>query len=130
MDLTADLAAVADDDFCYLTTRGRRTGVPHEIEIWFAVSGTTLCLLSGGGHGTDWVRNLEAEPAVTVRVGDVTYEATAQVAERGTDADHQARALLFEKYQTRYGGSLQQWRDEALAVVVAVRDPEADRGLA
>ena len=27
----------AADDFCYLTTTGRRTGNPHEIEIWFAV---------------------------------------------------------------------------------------------
>ena len=38
-----------DEDFCYLTTRGRVTGRPHEIEIWFAVDGDTVYLLSGGG---------------------------------------------------------------------------------
>jgi deazaflavin-dependent oxidoreductase (nitroreductase family) len=128
VDLAANLAAATADDFCYLTTRGRRTGEPHEIEIWFALSGTTLYLLSGGGERADWVRNLRAEPAVTVRVRDVTYDATARVAERGTDADDEARARLFEKYQPRYGGSLQQWRGEALAVVVDVSGPEAGQG--
>ena len=35
------IVANADDDFCYLTTTGRVTGEPHEIEIWFAVDGDT-----------------------------------------------------------------------------------------
>ena len=32
-----DLRALADEDFCYLTTTGRVTGRPHEIEIWFSL---------------------------------------------------------------------------------------------
>jgi hypothetical protein len=68
-----ELAAHADDDFCYLTTRGRVTGHPHEIEIWFALGpasdGATLYLMSGGDDRSDWVRNLLAEHAVTVRIG-------------------------------------------------------------
>ncbi len=42
------LLSATDDDFCYLTTRGRVSGRPHEIEIWFALEGRTLYLLSGG----------------------------------------------------------------------------------
>jgi hypothetical protein len=38
------IAEAADDDFCYVTTRGRISGEPHEIEIWFARHGSTLFL--------------------------------------------------------------------------------------
>ena len=54
--------ASAEDDFCYLTTRGRVTGEPHEIEIWFAIHGDTLYLLAGAGDRSDWVRNLRGRP--------------------------------------------------------------------
>jgi deazaflavin-dependent oxidoreductase (nitroreductase family) len=107
----------ADDDFCYLTTRGRVSGSPHEIEIWFAQDGATLYLLSGGGE-SDWVRNLRADAAVTVRVGDTTHDATARVVEAGTDEDARARRLVFDKYQPRYRGSLDDWRERALPVAI------------
>lgn len=120
------LAAAADDDFCYLTTRGRVTGKPHEIEIWFAMErgGHTLYLLAGGGDGSDWVRNLRADPAVTVRVRDNTYSATARVVEQGTDEDALACWLVYEKFQPRYSGSLESWRDRSLPVAVAIHVDE------
>ena len=108
-----------DDDFCYLTTRGRVTGQPHEIEIWFAVDGDTVYLLSGGGDRSDWVRNLRAEPAVTVRVSDTTYRATARVIE-GSDEERRARTLVFDKYQPRNRGELVTWRGRALPVALDV----------
>ena len=106
-----------DDDYCYLTTRGRVTGNDHEIEIWYARDGDTLYLLAGAGERSDWVRNLQAEPAVWVRVGDATYSATARVV---TDADEDAgaRTLVFEKYQPRNAGELVTWRGRALPVAL------------
>ncbi len=74
----AHLAAAHDDDFCYLTTRGRVTGADHEIEIWFALDGTTLFLLAGAGDVRLGAQP-PGRPAVTVRVRDVTYDATARV---------------------------------------------------
>ena len=118
-----DLAAVADDDFCYLTTRGRVSGRRHEIEIWFALDGRTLYLLSGGGDRSDWVRNLRADPSVTVRLRDTTYAAAARVVEAGEKSDR-GRRLVFEKYQPRYDGSLERWRRESLLVALDV--PRAD----
>ena len=106
------------DDFCYLTTRGRVTGSPHEIEIWFAQDGSTLYLLSGGGDRADWVRNLRADPAVTVRLGDETHTASGRVVEPATDEDARARELVFEKYQPRYSGNLESWREAALPVAI------------
>ena len=39
---------LADEQFCYLTTRGRISGRAHRIEIWFALDAATLYMLSGG----------------------------------------------------------------------------------
>jgi deazaflavin-dependent oxidoreductase (nitroreductase family) len=109
---------VAGEDFCYLTTRGRVTGSPHEIEIWFALGAPSiLYLMSGGRDRSDWVRNLMAQPTVTVRVRGTTYDATARVIEPTTDEDARARSLLFEKYDD---GSLASWRDSALPIALDV----------
>jgi deazaflavin-dependent oxidoreductase (nitroreductase family) len=107
-----------DADFCHLTTRGRVSGRPHEIEIWFALDGSTVYLLSGGGTRSDWVRNLSSDAAVTVRFGDVTYEGSARVVAAGDEREERARTLVFEKYQPRYGGDLRGWRTSALPVAI------------
>lgn len=52
----AQPADLADEDFCYVTTTGRRSRAPHTIEIWFAVADDAVYLLSGGGDRADWVR--------------------------------------------------------------------------
>lgn len=116
----AALRDAAADDYCYLTTRGRVSGRPHEIEIWFAVDpavGTTLHLLAGAGDASDWVCNLQADPAVTVRVRDVTYEARARVI-TGPDEELRARDTVFAKYQPRNEGELVTWRGRALPVAL------------
>ena len=77
--MTADLA---DEQYCYLTTTGRVTGKPHEIEIWFALDGGTIYLLSDD-HGSDWVRNLRRTPEVTVRIAGETFGGRARVVEEG-----------------------------------------------
>jgi deazaflavin-dependent oxidoreductase (nitroreductase family) len=116
-----DLADARDDDFCYLTTRGRITGTAHEIEIWFALDGNTLYLLSGGRDRADWVRNLAVEPAVSVRLRERTYGATARIL--GDDGESElARRLVFEKYQPRYRGSLERWRRESLPVAIDISE--------
>ncbi len=106
-----------DEDFCYLTTTGRVTGRAHRIEIWFSLDGDTVYLLAGGGNSADWVRNLVRTPAVTVELAGREVPGTARVV-----ADHEeqarARSLLFEKYHSRYSGSLDSWRETALPVAI------------
>jgi deazaflavin-dependent oxidoreductase (nitroreductase family) len=111
------MSTAMTDDFCYLITTGRSTGRPHEIEIWYATDGNTLYLLSGGGVRSDWVRNLRANPAVSVRLGDTTHPAKARVIEDATE-DRRARTLVFEKYQPRYAGDLERWREASLPVAL------------
>lgn len=122
---------MAEDDYCYLTTTGRRTGAAHEIEIWFEVDegttpagpGATIFLLAGGGRGSDWVRNIEADPAVTVRFGSdpTVHVGRGRLLDDDTaDADEveRARRLVFTKYQGGSGGDLSDWRVRALPVAI------------
>jgi deazaflavin-dependent oxidoreductase (nitroreductase family) len=108
------------ESFCYLTTRGRRAGQPHTIEIWFGVNGPTLYLLSGGGMSSDWVKNLVADPAVTVRVGRSGQEIPAR-ARVVVDPEEEAmaRRLLVAKYQGwREGQPMSSWGRAALPVAL------------
>ena len=107
----------AEEDYCYLTTTGRVSGTPREIEIWFALEGSTLYMLSGGGDRSNWVQNLLRKPAVTVRIGEVIEPGRARVVEN-PDEDARARQLVFEKYSERYSGDLENWRRTALPVAV------------
>jgi deazaflavin-dependent oxidoreductase (nitroreductase family) len=108
---------VGDDDYCYLTTTGRRSGRPHRIEIWFAAEGGTLYLLAGGGRSSDWVQNLMVDPTVLVEVDDNEHRARGRVLEGGDEAEL-ARSLVFAKYAPRYKGDLTGWRERALPVAI------------
>lgn len=107
-----------DEDFCYITTTGRRTGNPHRIEIWFAAEpgSRTIYVLAGGRERADFVRNAIANPKVTVRIGDREGAATARVVDAGTEEDGQARRLLLAKYQQPGQTDLVSWGRSALPV--------------
>jgi deazaflavin-dependent oxidoreductase (nitroreductase family) len=115
----ADGGNLAHSEFCYLTTTGRRTGARHTIEMWFALNGSTLYLLSGDGvhEKSDWVRNLLKDPNVSVRVEGRDIDGTARLI-RDEIEDALARRLVVEKYQPGYGEDLSEWRVESLPVAV------------
>lgn len=116
--MTTNLQSLAAEEFCYLTTTGRVSGRPHEIEIWFALgdAGHTLYMLSGGRDRSDWVKNIRRNPEVTVRIDGENFEGRARVVEN-EDEDTLARRLLVEKYE-RTPGRLANWGRTALPVAV------------
>ena len=124
MSVRSELAA---EPYCYLTTRGRVTGRPHRIEIWFALDGETLYLLSGGRERSDWVKNLRRTPGVTVEVGGEVFVGRARIP-TDSDEDERARALVHDKYAGSYGGNLSRWRRTALPVAVDLGDDTSEGG--
>lgn len=114
---TVDLSVLADESFCYLTIAGRVTGRPQTIEIWFAISGHILYMLSGGGDRSDWVKNLIRTPETTVRIRTTELSGRARVVTDQSE-DGLARGLLLEKYGPTYSGDLSGWGRTALPVAV------------
>ena len=108
--------SLGDEAYCYLTTTGRVSGQPREIEIWFALDGRTLYMLSGGGDRSDWVRNVIAEPGVSVRVADTTLDGAARIVD-DPDEDARARRLVHGKYASG-PDDMRRWRDHGLPVAV------------
>ena len=58
----------ADLECCEIVTTGRRTGEPHEIEIWFGVMNGVMYLISGNGPTADWYLNMLVNPEVVVKL--------------------------------------------------------------
>ena len=77
--------AVRDLPFLYLTTTGRKTGLPRRIEIWFIVHQGSFYIFAERFHKADWVRNIVRTPGVRVRVGERSLDATAEVLDRTRD---------------------------------------------
>jgi deazaflavin-dependent oxidoreductase (nitroreductase family) len=110
------LSQLSKEEYCYLTTNGRKSGKPHEIEIWFCVAANALYLLSGGGGESDWVKNLRANPEVSVRIGKYIFPATAHIV-RDIGEESAIRPLMAAKYQNwEEGEELSEWARDALVV--------------
>lgn len=132
-----DLDELAAEQYCYLTTTGRVTGRPHEIEIWFGMkhprTGTSrkggknaaetavVYMLSGGRDRSDWVRNITRKPSVTVRIGGWQFDGLARRVQPATDEEGEARRLLLEKYSHTSGDDLSEWGKSALPIAIELR---------
>jgi len=106
----------SDEEYAYLTTTGRRTGAPHEIEIWFAVDGATIWMISGGRDRSDWVQNLLASPDATLRIGEDSFPVRARLPL--TDPVERAASAhaLHAKYSRQVSATEQEWADGAYLI--------------
>ena len=84
----------------HLTTIGRRTGLPREIEIWFVVYRDCFYLFAETGEAAAWIKDIRSNPEVTVHIGEQQFGAVARVLDRDTDRElwDQAAALAKRKY--------------------------------
>lgn len=110
------LQELAQDDFCYLTTRGRVSGKEHMIEIWFALNSSTIYMLAGGREKADWVRNIAKQPEVTVRIRDSIFQGQGRIT-LDTEEDALARKLVYGKYSP-HEDDLEEWARTSLPVAV------------
>ena len=109
-------AADDEQEFLYLTTRGRKTGHARQIEIWFTRRGRSYYLVSEHGLRAHWVQNLLVEPRAQWRVGMARFSGRARVVRAET-----APALVRDiqaRSKTKYG-----WGDG----LVVELDPGARR---
>lgn len=119
-----DLRAVSDEVHLYLTTTGRRTGHPHTVELWFAISENRV-FLSHEGRYTDWMKNIQHDASVEFTIGSLKFRGQAAFVVHAEDRDR-GKAALYRKY---YGVAsvevINDWFSES--TIVEIRRVEASR---
>ncbi len=75
-----------------LTTTGRKSGLPRVTPLQYECLDGVYHVASVFGTKADWVRNIQADPCVQVRVGNQQFSATAEVI---TDPDRIAGFIQY-----------------------------------
>ena len=88
--------------YLYLTTNGRVTGQPRQIEIWFAEHDGRFYLVAER-ESANWVRNIQSEPQVKIRVADAEFNAIGRVVHN--DRESQLTAKVKALFDAKYGWS-------------------------
>jgi deazaflavin-dependent oxidoreductase (nitroreductase family) len=110
--------ALADTEYCYLTTTGRHSGRAHRIEIWFVAHNDGAYLLRNSA-GADWYRNLVADPAVQLEIAGEQRSTSGQPVAAEDPAGAVVRAAMVAKYQAGYPQEdLTDWSETATLVRV------------
>src|SRR5207249_5559204 len=60
-----------------LTTRGRKTGLKHDVELWFAFEDGKLFFLAH--ESSHWWKNVVKTPRVEVEVSEILFEGTGRL---------------------------------------------------
>lgn len=89
----------APPTYLYLTTVGRRTGLPRQIEIWF-IHRNGLYYVIAEFATSHWVQNIRANPQVGVRLRDSQFAAQARIIDARAEPELHAsvRQLSSDKY--------------------------------
>jgi hypothetical protein len=91
------LESLKERSTCRITTRGRRTGRPHTVTIWFVVGDDGRIHLGTLKMGRDWPKNVAANPEVVLEIGDLRLNGRAeQVIEESSCA--RIESLIAGKY--------------------------------
>ena len=62
-----------------LTTRGRKTGLARVTPLQYEIVEGVVYVASARGENADWVRNIQANPKVSVRLRKLEFQAEAEV---------------------------------------------------
>ena len=100
-----------------ITTRRRSGQGEHEVPVWFAPLGGDLALIARSAEG-DWVRNIRADPAVTVRYQRRRWAAVARIV-TGQAESRQLQRAWYQRYLYWYPNlGLVEWNPDATVVRV------------
>ena len=73
------LGSLIGKSILLLTTRGRKSGLPRITPLVYEELDNVIVVASARGHAADWLRNVMANPKVSVRVGRRQFNAVAEV---------------------------------------------------
>src|SRR5260370_5119433 len=110
-----------------LTTRGRKTGRPRTGAVSFMPLEGHFVVFSGWGVGSNWFKNILANPEVSVTVGRRRMRATARVVE---DPERRRQLMLQMKARSSGCGPPQPMRPLLKLTRIFDYQGEIDMGVA
>lgn len=96
-EVAAALSHIRDGSNIEITTIGRKSGKPHAKPIWYVVNDGRIFVQSGKDGKTDWYRNLQKTPAVTLKADRYTFRARGRTLTDPKDVER-VHALFRDKY--------------------------------
>jgi deazaflavin-dependent oxidoreductase (nitroreductase family) len=105
-----------------LETTGRKSGQPRRNPVGNGLDGDTLWIVAEHGRSASYVRNLEADPRVRVKIGRRWRSGTATVL---PDDDPQAR---LDRLGRRVNGAMVRAMGTDLLTIRVDLDPETEKG--
>lgn len=103
-------------DSAYLTTTGRKTGLPRQAEVWFVRRGDSFFFLAH--RWSMWWRNLESDPRGVLDVHRDRFEVEKVRISDDADCADWVMALFREKYGA---GPVRAWYEGGRRHVVWLR---------
>ena len=94
-EIASRLARVASYQTLRLTHRGRKSGKRYDVTIWFVVDRDVIYL--NGNIDTQWPSNLQANPEITMRIGQETFPGKANLVTERADRER-IFAMIARKY--------------------------------
>lgn len=90
----------SEPQYLYLTTIGRRTRLPREIEIWFTQRDGRFYLIAEHRERAHWVQNIQHDPRIRFRVAEQAFVGRGRVVDREGEPElwSAIRRLSEEKY--------------------------------
>jgi deazaflavin-dependent oxidoreductase (nitroreductase family) len=93
----ADLRMLDRESLVQLTVRGRKTGKPQTVKIWFAIANDKVYVTSARGAEANWIKNLRKNPDAVLQIGATSLRGNAVWRE-----DSGVRAEVFPLFFRKY----------------------------
>jgi deazaflavin-dependent oxidoreductase (nitroreductase family) len=103
------------EQYLYLTTRGRRSGLPREIEIWFTHRDGRFYLIAEFPT-SHWIQNLQAHPEAQVRIADENFTARARIV---SETEAELHRTIADLSRQKYG-----WGEGTIVELIRTENQE------
>jgi deazaflavin-dependent oxidoreductase (nitroreductase family) len=103
-------------EFLYLTTTGRKSGLPREIEIWYVAHEGCYYLCAERREQTQWVQNIQQNEAVSFWVNGQIYAGAGRIID--PTAEPELAGAVSRLFDAKY-----KWSDGLLVELCPVSNP-------
>ena len=116
-----DVNSVVKEKYVHLTTRGRKSGNPHTVELLFAIAGNRI-YLSHEGNYTDWMKNILVDGRVELEIGKIQLKGNARIVESGEVFEVGKHALYLKYYGKADEDTINDWFTESTIIEISMTD--------